>query len=42
VHYWHRHKRVMSRGVDEQDAPLFRYGEVRSMLYAEFGTRDAG
>lgn len=41
VHYWHRHKRVLSRGVDDQDAPLFRYGEIRSMLYTEFATRDS-
>jgi hypothetical protein len=41
VHYWHRHKRVMPRGSGDDDAPLFRYGEVRSMLYAEFATRDA-
>jgi len=37
IHYWHRHKRIVQRGVDpETEAPLFRYGEVRGMLYAEF------
>lgn len=44
IHYWHRHKRIAARGtVDERvggsvaEAPTFRYGEVRMMLYAEFG-----
>jgi hypothetical protein len=37
VHYWHRHKRVVPRGKDESGDPMFRYGEVRVMLYAEFG-----
>lgn len=45
INYWHRHKRITSRGtVSERaagtiaEAPTFRYGEVRVMLYAEFST----
>jgi hypothetical protein len=36
VHYWHRHKRIEERGTDFEGSPMFRYGEVRSMLYLEF------
>lgn len=46
IHYWHRHKRIVQRGVITEQAkgepvevPTFRYGEVRIMLYTEF-TRD--
>lgn len=41
VHYWHRHKRVTQRSTDAEGSPMFRYGEVRGMLYREFATRSA-
>jgi hypothetical protein len=36
VNYWHRHKRIAQHGADENGHPMFRYGEVRTMLYTEF------
>jgi len=39
VLYWHRHKRVTQRSSDPDGSPMFRYGEVRNMLYAEFGAK---
>jgi hypothetical protein len=39
VHYWHRHKRITEHTTDAAGHPMFRYGEVRSMLYAEFSTK---
>lgn len=36
VLYWHRHKRIVQRSTDLAGAPMFRYGEVRGMLYAEY------
>ena len=39
VLYWHRHKRIEQRSADAEGSPMFRYGEVRGMLYREFGTR---
>jgi hypothetical protein len=41
VHYWHRHKRLTPHGTSPAGDPTFRYGDVRGMLYAEFGRRDA-
>lgn len=44
VLYWHRHKRIAQRGTDTETtppAPTFRYGEVKVMLYAEFGRNTA-
>lgn len=41
VLYWHRHKRIVQRGEDADGSPMFRYGEVRGMLYREFATRSA-
>lgn len=34
--YWHRHKRIAQRSTTVTGDPMFRYGEVRVMLYAEF------
>lgn len=39
VLYWHRHKRIEQRGTDTIGAPMFRYGEVRGLLYADFKRR---
>ena len=39
VHYWHRHKRIVPKREDADGAPMFAYGEVRGMLYKEFGAR---
>jgi hypothetical protein len=39
VLYWHRHKRITSHGTNAAGEPMFRYGEVRSMLYAEYAKR---
>lgn len=39
VHYWHRHKRIVPKSEDADGSPMFAYGEVRGMLYREFGTR---
>lgn len=42
VLYWHRHKRIISRSTEpDTDAPMFRYGEVKALLYAEFGRMTA-
>lgn len=43
VLYWHRHKRIEAKGHDQAGAtkvPLFRYGDVRLLLAAEYGSRD--
>lgn len=38
VLYWHRHKRIQQRSTDvTTEAPMFRYGEVKALLYSEFG-----
>lgn len=42
VHYWARHGRILSHGRDDRGDPTYRYGEVRTMLYAEFATRESG
>lgn len=39
VNYWHRHKRIVQRGTAENGDPMFRYGEVRNELYADFARR---
>jgi len=39
VLYWHRHKLIEQRGIDDAGAPRFRYGEVRGRLYADFAKR---
>jgi hypothetical protein len=36
VNYWHRHKRIDQKGSDANGHPLFKYGEVRLMLYQAF------
>lgn len=36
VLYWHRHKLVEQRGTTADGFPMFRYGEVRGMLYKDF------
>lgn len=39
VLYWHRHKRIAQRGMDYDatpPAPMFKYGEVRTLLFSEF------
>lgn len=42
VLYWHRHKRITQRGTEpETESPMFRYGEVKTLLYAEFGRMTA-
>lgn len=41
VNYWHRHKRIEQKGSNDDGAPLFKYGDVRGMLYQEFA-RHAG
>lgn len=41
VNYWHRHKRIEQKSTALNGDPLFRYGEVRSRLYAEFGRESA-
>lgn len=42
VHYWHRHKRIIQRGTEpESESPMFRYGEVKALLYGEFGRASA-
>lgn len=41
VNYWHRHKRIEHKGDNPKGEPLFRYGDVRKMLYAEFGRESA-
>lgn len=42
VHYWHRHKRIAEHTTDANGHPMFRYGEVRTMLYTEFGEKVKG
>jgi hypothetical protein len=39
VHYWHAHKRIVSHATDPAGDPMFRYGEVRVMLYAAFSEK---
>lgn len=39
VLYWHRHKLVEQRSTNLEGLPLFRYGEVRGRLYADFAKR---
>lgn len=41
VNYWHRHKRIEHKGDNQKGEPLFKYGDVRNMLYAEFGRNSA-
>lgn len=41
VNYWHRHKRIEHKGDNPRGEPLFQYGEVRKLLYAEFGRESA-
>lgn len=37
VHYWARHGRIMAANTTEQeDRRLYRYGEVKALLYREF------
>lgn len=38
VHYWHWHKRITPSMHAENGDPMFRYGEVRALLYREFMT----
>ena len=43
VLYWHRHKRVLPHAHEERGevkVPLFRYGDVRTLLAREYGSRD--
>lgn len=42
VHYWHRHKRIVSHSTAPNGDPMFRYGEVRTMLYTEFADKVKG
>ena len=39
VHYWHRHKLIEQRATNDEGHPMFRYGEVRGMLYRDFAQR---
>ena len=39
VLYWARHKRIQPHTREPE--PLYRYGDVRSLLYVEFASRDA-
>lgn len=39
VLYWHRHERVPVKGKTADGSPMFRYGDVKPMLYAEYGRR---
>jgi len=39
VHYWHRHKLIQQKATSDDGHPMFRYGEVRGRLYAEFARR---
>jgi hypothetical protein len=39
VHYWYRHKRITPHGAAPNGDPMFRYGEVRAMLYTEFADK---
>lgn len=42
VLYWHRHNRILAHAHDEHGdikVPLFRYGDVRVLLAAEYGQR---
>lgn len=39
VHYWHQHKRITASSRADNGDPMFRYGEVRSMLYQEFASQ---
>lgn len=41
VNYWHRRKLIEHKGDNQRGEPLFQYGEVRRMLYAEFGRESA-
>lgn len=41
VHYWHRHGRLLNHGTNVAGDPVFRYGEVRTMLFKEFGRDSA-
>lgn len=39
VLYWHRHKLIEQRSTTDEGWPMFRYGEVRARLYADFARR---
>lgn len=39
VNVWAKRKRIVARG-ESGDGPLFKYGEVRSLLAAAYGTRE--
>jgi hypothetical protein len=39
VLYWHRHKRIEQRSTDPTGLPMVRYGEARTLLYADFAKR---
>lgn len=41
VLYWHRHKLVEQRSTTPDGLPMFRYGDVRGRLYADFAKRSA-
>lgn len=41
VVYWHRRKLISPHGSAENGDPMFRYGDVRQMLYSEFGRQSA-
>lgn len=41
VNYWHRHHLVEQRAEAPNGDPMFRYGDVRERLLAEFKKRDA-
>lgn len=39
VLYWHRHRLIEQRSTTPDGLPMFRYGEVRGRLYADFAKR---
>lgn len=41
VLYWHRHKRITQKATAANGDPMFEYGDVRALLFAEFGRESA-
>jgi hypothetical protein len=39
VNHWAEHKRILKRGEAANGDPMFRYGEVRPLLYTHFGEK---
>lgn len=41
VLYWHRREIIKQKMTDDKDHPMFRYGDVKALLYREFGRESA-